>query len=121
QLRRTLRSRGRGAARVVVAPGDRAAERGARAPRPLARAVGLRAARAPPVGRVDLAAALGAAVITTLNAQPAKRATQILFAGVVLLLGLASNARAGERYALIVTGASGGEVYEQKYAKWRDS
>jgi hypothetical protein len=28
-------------------------------------------------------------------------------------------AMAGERYALIVTGASGGEVYAQKYAKWR--
>jgi hypothetical protein len=34
-----------------------------------------------------------------------------------LLLG--SPAAAGERYALIVTGASGGEVYAQKYAKWR--
>jgi hypothetical protein len=28
-------------------------------------------------------------------------------------------AAAGERYALIVTGASGGEAYAQKYAKWR--
>jgi len=34
-------------------------------------------------------------------------------------LFVASSAAAGERYALIVTGASGGEAYEQKYTKWR--
>jgi hypothetical protein len=28
-------------------------------------------------------------------------------------------ARAGERYALVVTGASGGDTYAQKYAAWR--
>jgi len=39
----------------------------------------------------------------------------------LVTLSLASGAAAGERYALIVTGASGGDVYEQKYAKWRDS
>ncbi len=37
----------------------------------------------------------------------------------LLTFGLASRAHAGERYALIVTGASGGEVYAEKYAKWR--
>jgi hypothetical protein len=31
------------------------------------------------------------------------------------------RAAAGERYALIVTGASGGDAYAQKYAKWRAS
>jgi hypothetical protein len=30
-------------------------------------------------------------------------------------------ARAGERYALIVTGASGGDAYAEKYDKWRTS
>jgi hypothetical protein len=73
---------------------------------------------------VDLAAALGAAVISTLNAKRAKTATHVFFAGVAgfaSLFGWTSSAWAGERYALIVTGASGGEVYEQKYAKWRDS
>jgi hypothetical protein len=30
-------------------------------------------------------------------------------------------ALAGERYALVITGASGGDVYAQKYAKWRAS
>jgi hypothetical protein len=37
----------------------------------------------------------------------------------VALLVFASSAHAGERYALIVTGAAGGEAYEQKYLKWR--
>jgi hypothetical protein len=36
-------------------------------------------------------------------------------------LQLAGRAAAAERYALIVTGASGGAIYEQKYAKWRAS
>jgi hypothetical protein len=34
---------------------------------------------------------------------------------------MVSPAIAGERYALVLTGASGGEAYEQKYAKWRAS
>jgi len=38
---------------------------------------------------------------------------------VALLLCVATRAYAGDRYALIVTGASGGEAYEQKYTKWR--
>jgi hypothetical protein len=63
-------------------------------------------------------------MMSTLNATRAKTATRVFFAGVAgfaFLLGLASTARAGERYALIVTGAAGGEVYEQKYTKWRAS
>jgi hypothetical protein len=32
-----------------------------------------------------------------------------------------SLARAGERYALVITGANGGDVYAQKYTKWRTS
>jgi hypothetical protein len=42
-----------------------------------------------------------------------------LAAALLLMFSLASGADAGERYALIVTGASGGDVYAQKYAKWR--
>jgi hypothetical protein len=38
-----------------------------------------------------------------------------------LLVTLASSAHAGDRYALVITGASGGDVYAQKYAKWRAS
>lgn len=34
-------------------------------------------------------------------------------------LTLISPALAGDRYAVIVTGASGGEAYERKYAQWR--
>ena len=31
----------------------------------------------------------------------------------------ATSAQAGERYALVITGASGGDAYAQKYQKWR--
>ena len=56
-------------------------------------------------------------------AKSAKKVPMILFA---CLAGFAflvspSIAHAGDRYALIVTGASGGDAYEQKYAKWRTS
>jgi hypothetical protein len=40
---------------------------------------------------------------------------------IVALLLFASAAGAGDRYALVVTGASGGDAYAQKYAKWRAS
>ncbi len=43
----------------------------------------------------------------------------LLIAG--LFLVTAAPAVAAERYALIVTGASGGDAYEQKYVKWRGS
>lgn len=36
----------------------------------------------------------------------------------LLTAGLAVPAYAGDQYALVVTGASGGEVYAQKYARW---
>ena len=55
-----------------------------------------------------------------LNSEFARRCAM---AAVVLVLTLAPAAHAagGERYALIVTGASGGDVYAQKYTKWRTS
>jgi len=37
----------------------------------------------------------------------------------MFVLALATPASAGERYALVVTGASGGEAYQQKYDRWR--
>src|SRR3989442_9658544 len=39
----------------------------------------------------------------------------------VLVLGAAQPAIAGEHYALVITGASGGNAYAQKYDKWRMS
>jgi hypothetical protein len=39
---------------------------------------------------------------------------------IVMLLACAAPARA-ERYALIITGAAGGDVYDQKYSAWRTS
>jgi hypothetical protein len=38
-----------------------------------------------------------------------------------LLLCAIPRASAAERYAIIITGASGGDAYEQKYVKWRTS
>ena len=40
-------------------------------------------------------------------------------AAFLLTFSLASRAAAGERYALVITGASGGDAYAAKYAKWR--
>jgi len=37
----------------------------------------------------------------------------------VLVLALASAASAQDRYALVVTGASGGAIYAERYAAWR--
>ena len=47
--------------------------------------------------------------------------TRIVWVVACLLACLLSarTAAAGERYALIVTGASGGDAYAQKYTKWR--
>jgi hypothetical protein len=75
---------------------------------------------------VDPAATLGAPMKSapTVNAKRAKTAKSVCvasLAGFAFLFGVASSARAGDRYALIVTGASGGEVYAQKYTKWRVS
>ena len=39
----------------------------------------------------------------------------------LLATGFASEAAAAERYALIVTGASGGDDYAQKYDTWRET
>jgi hypothetical protein len=50
------------------------------------------------------------------------RALRLAFgAAFVMVLVSASEARAGEHYALIVTGAAGGEAYAQRYDKWRAS
>ena len=56
-------------------------------------------------------------------AKPAKNVQTVLFAcfASFAFLVVPSAATAGERYALIVTGASGGDAYAQKYAKWRTS
>ncbi len=39
----------------------------------------------------------------------------------VSLLSASASAIAGERYALVVTGASGGDAYAQKYETWRQA
>ena len=40
---------------------------------------------------------------------------------IALAIALASPVQAGERYALVVTGASGGDAYAKKYDAWRSS
>ena len=50
---------------------------------------------------------------------PGKLLSFAALAGLAFLVASASSAHAGERYALIVTGASGAETYEQKYQTWR--
>ena len=42
-------------------------------------------------------------------------------AAFLLTFSLAPRAAAGERYALVITGASGGEPYAERYTKWRVS
>jgi hypothetical protein len=42
-----------------------------------------------------------------------------LWIALAFWVGGAATAFAGERYALVVTGASGGEAYAQKYDRWR--
>ena len=60
--------------------------------------------------------------LVTWNAKRAKTAKLIFFAAFAVfafLFGLASAAHAGERYAVVITGASGGDAYAQKYTAWR--
>jgi hypothetical protein len=62
-------------------------------------------------------------MVVPLNARRAKTAKVVFFACVAgfAFLGLPCSARAGDRYALVVTGASGGDAYAQKYTTWRVS
>jgi hypothetical protein len=48
-----------------------------------------------------------------------RRALNLCTAAILILA--ATSAYAGERYAVVVTGASGGEVYAKKYDAWRAS
>jgi hypothetical protein len=72
---------------------------------------------------VDPAPALGAAMNSEFGIWNSEFVRRCATAAAALLLtfSLASGAAAGERYALVITGASGGDVYAQKYAKWRAS
>jgi hypothetical protein len=60
---------------------------------------------------VDPEAALGTAM---------KAASRVWIATALLLLP-ATSALAGDKYAVVISGASGGEGYAQKYDKWRAS
>src|SRR6185312_9206820 len=110
-----------------MAAGHRAPKRGSRAARPVARAVGVRADRAAAIGGMDLATALGTAMTlnntrrATLSGWPRGRPERAPLR-VLVVIGLvlaASNARAADRYALIISGAAGGDQYAEKYNTWR--
>jgi hypothetical protein len=58
----------------------------------------------------------------TLNAKAAKAAKRIFlaaFAVFAFLVAVPRSAHAGERYAVIVTGAAGGDQYAARYTQWR--
>jgi hypothetical protein len=73
---------------------------------------------------MDLATSVGAQM-TVLNAKTAKAAKNMKylcfagFAAFAVLLMAPARAFAGERYALIVSGAAGGDQYAEKYTAWR--
>ena len=52
------------------------------------------------------------------NSEFGRRCAQITMA-ILLVFSVVAQAAAGDRYALVITGASGGDTYAQKYAKWR--
>jgi hypothetical protein len=72
---------------------------------------------------MDLAPPLGAAMTVRGAKGCAGTAakTGIRFAVFACVLLAASASFAGERYALVITGASGGEQYSEKYDGWRES
>src|SRR5256885_61712 len=69
--------------------------------------MGVRARHGAPCRRMDSPAALGFAMKVAL--------------AIVVVLSCGMSASAADNYALIVTGASGGDAYAQKYEKWRTS
>ncbi|HEY2150739.1 MAG TPA: hypothetical protein VGH34_08025, partial [Vicinamibacterales bacterium] len=44
---------------------------------------------------------------------------RVFAAALAMVAWCSTSAFSGERYALLVTGAAGGEAYAQKYEKWR--
>ena len=59
--------------------------------------------------------------MTTRVLRISDRGLRIALLTIVLALAATASGFAGERYALIVTGASGADAYEQKYQAWRTS
>jgi len=59
--------------------------------------------------------------MTTPVLRIAERGLRIAILTIVLAAASTASGFAGERYALIVTGASGADAYEQKYQTWRTS
>src|SRR5262249_15212562 len=112
---RAVRASVGGFARRLVAEVVGSAAGCARAARPVARAMGVRADHRPALRRMDSATVLGTSVIR--DVWPICR----LLPTFGLLLAFTAPASATDRYAVIITGASGGPAYAQKYDKIRTS
>src|SRR5262249_55779243 len=118
---RTLRPRGRCRPHRRVGGVGPAARRRARAARSVARAVALCDDHRLAERRVDTTSPLG----TTVNQTGIRAEGRGMRWAAALCLAAAfwfvpaARAFAGERYAVIITGAAGGDAYEQKYVKWR--
>src|SRR5262245_17876475 len=67
---------------------------------------------------MDAETAMGTSVMSR---QAAAVSLKVVLAAVGIVWVTASSALAGERFALVVTGASGGEQYAQQYDSWRTS
>jgi hypothetical protein len=76
---------------------------------------------------MDLEAALGSALMAIggfllpRKHENTKQRGGVTLLVTVLLFVVSHNAFAGDKYAVLITGASGGEAYAQKYDKWRAS
>src|SRR5580765_6585397 len=86
----------------------------------MARTVGIRGDRFATLCRVDIAAPMGIAV-TVLRGRRAARAARVAIACGVLLMGAVRASADEQRYAVVITGASGGDTYAQKYQKIRNA
>src|SRR5262249_34344300 len=87
----------------------------------MAPAVGVWYGDCAPFRRMDPATQVGTAMMRPVDFLPALRAflRPILLCGCLCVLPMAAHA--AERYALVVTGASGGPEYAQRYRQWRES
>src|SRR5262249_36059768 len=92
----------------------------------MARALDARVCHHPVVSRMDSATAFGITVMLNVKRQrglgPSCGHHLRFLQGVLFFLVLhAISVSAADRYAVIITGASGGDVYAQKYDRWRVS
>src|SRR5262249_52988588 len=119
RIRREICARGRCRADRPRASIERSPYCRPRASRSLARALGLRVSDRVTLSGMGVATTLGIAVRGWRFS--VKAATRGGLAALAILMATVGPAFAGERYALVVTGASGGPQYAKQYDAWRTS